>query len=224
MDLRVHQGSPLVDCGLECELTCCVMVPVFDGASSECVGVVECSMKHPAHLLPIFNELKRELERKGLKIYHAQGSWPYKAIQGDLEPVKVEIEKGLKMVCESHDLILGQAWISYECENDNHAQMFLVKLSGYSVDNPLLSSVKAFYNKFDVIPLKTGEGLVLKTLQTHQPHVCRNIYKMSDNRGVSALLSANTKCTSLVICLRSTHTRELDYAFEFFWPCKLIHV
>ncbi|KAJ0817288.1 hypothetical protein HanPI659440_Chr00c07g0717711 [Helianthus annuus] len=78
LDMRDHQGSPLAVCGLECDLKCCVMLPVFHSASSECVGVVECSMKHPALLLPIFIELKRELERVSLSIYHVQGSWPYK--------------------------------------------------------------------------------------------------------------------------------------------------
>ncbi|MFS7951214.1 hypothetical protein Hanom_Chr07g00592281 [Helianthus anomalus] len=63
LDLRALQGSdPLVDCGLECDLMCCVMLPVFHVGSSDCVGVVECSMKHPTLLLPMFNELKCELE------------------------------------------------------------------------------------------------------------------------------------------------------------------
>ncbi|KAJ0795064.1 hypothetical protein HanPI659440_Chr04g0146091 [Helianthus annuus] len=218
LDLRVLQGSdPLVDRGLECDLMCCVMLPVFHVGSSDCVGVVECSMKHPTLLLPMFNELKCELEE---------------AIPGDLEPAKTEIENGLKIACESHDLTLAQVWISYE--SDHHAldmtkRMFLVKMSGYSVDSndDPLSSVKDFYDKLDVIYLKTGNGLAQKTLQTHQPHLCRNIYKLSDNSGVLALLSASTKskkCASFVICLRSTDTRELDYAFEFFWPQSRHHL
>lgn len=62
VDLRSHQGSnPLVDCALECGFSCCVMLPIFDRQSS-IIGVVECSMQHPALLLPMFNELKHELE------------------------------------------------------------------------------------------------------------------------------------------------------------------
>ncbi|KAF5776496.1 hypothetical protein HanXRQr2_Chr12g0524891 [Helianthus annuus] len=225
LDMRDHQGSPLAVCGLECDLKCCVMLPVFHSASSECVGVVECSTKHPALLLPIFIELKRELERVSLSIYHVQGSWPYKTISGDMEVAKLEIEKALEIVCESHGLTLGQVWIPYE---PNTCQKFLVKLSGYSVyfDDDPLSSIKDFYDKFDVISLNTGAGLAWKTLQTHQPHLCRNIYKLSDNKGVLALLSANakSKCASFVICLRSAHTRELDYSFEFFWPCTRNHM
>ncbi|KAK9050777.1 hypothetical protein SSX86_030253 [Deinandra increscens subsp. villosa] len=211
LDLSVHRGSPLVDCGLDCDLACGVMLPVFDDKSS-CVGVIECSMKNPAFLLPVFNELRRGLERQGLTIYHFQASWPYRAnIPGDFEAAKTEIEKGLEIACESHDLTLGQVWISYT----QREHIRLVKLSRYFVDfddNPL----KHFYDKFDVI---SGEGLAWKTLATHQPHLCRNIYKLSDNSGVLALISANTRSSCFVICLRSTHTGELDYVFEFFWPC-----
>ncbi|KAI3686907.1 hypothetical protein L1987_80597 [Smallanthus sonchifolius] len=146
----------------------------------------ECSMKHPALLLPIFIELKRELQRVGLSIYHLQGSCSYKAT--DLEPAKIEIKKALEIACESHDLSLGQVYTC--CLN--------------------------FYDEFDV---SMGEGLVWKTLQTHRPHLCRNIYKLSDNRGVLALLS-KSKCASFVICLRSTHSGDVDYALEFFWPCS----
>ncbi|XP_076927814.1 protein NLP7-like [Bidens hawaiensis] len=221
LDLRELSGSPLVDVALECELTCCVMLPVF--LADECLGVVECSMKHPSHLLPIFNEMERELEKVGLSIYHVQGKWPYKTIPGGLEPVKVEIEKALGMACESHGLSLGQVWISYESENN---LMSLVKLSWYSVDSDEdpMSSIKDFYDKFDVISLNKGDGLVSKTLQNHKSHLCRNIYKLRDNRGVLALLSATTKCASFVICLRSSHTGELGYAFEFFWPHSWNHL
>ncbi|KAK9053937.1 hypothetical protein SSX86_025012 [Deinandra increscens subsp. villosa] len=221
LDRRVGRGSdPLVDYRLECDLTCCVMLPIFDGDDQSCRGVVECSMNHPALLLPIFNELKRQLQRKGLRIYHVQGSWPYKAaaIPGDLEPAKIEIDKGLKIACESHDITLCHVWIS--C-TDQMERTYLVRLSQQHFaaldDNPL----KDFYDAFDVIPGE--EGLAWKTLATHQSHLCRNIYKLSDNKGVLSLISANMKYTCLVICLRSTRTGELDYAFEFFWPCTRNH-
>ncbi|KAL8244972.1 hypothetical protein R6Q59_011230 [Mikania micrantha] len=217
LDLRVHQGTPLVDLALECDLTCCMMLPIFYRYYSQCLGVVECSMTHPALLLPIFNDLKCELERNGLSMYHLEGRWPYKSIPGDLEPVKIEIEKGLKIACESHHLTLAQVWVSYT----QMERAFLVKLSCYSVDsddNP----VKDFYDKCDVI---LGEGLAWKTLETHKPYFCENMYKLSENRGVLGILSANTKCTTcLVICLRNIHTGELDYTFEFFWPRRRNHL
>ncbi|KAK1425245.1 hypothetical protein QVD17_20593 [Tagetes erecta] len=222
VDLRSYQGSnPLVDCALECGFLCCMMLPIFDHDSRCIIGVVECSMKHHALLLPIFNDLKRELEKEGLSIYHVPG--PYKAISGDWETAKTEIENGLKIACESHHLTLGQVWVSYDSD-ENDDQMKLVKLSSYfgNVDSDM-SSFKEFYDTFDVIFLKKGEGLVGRTLETQQSHFCRDVYKLSDNKeGVLALLYANNKSvyTCLVICLRSTHTGELEYAFEFFWPCN----
>ncbi|XP_076957038.1 protein NLP4-like [Bidens hawaiensis] len=152
-------------------------------------------------------------------IFHVQGSWAYTTISRDLEPVKVEIQRALKMACESHRLTIGQVWTSYESEND---QMFLANLGRYSLNS--VSSIKDFYEKLDVIPLIKGEGLVGKTLQTHQPHMSRNICKLSDSRGLLALLSSNTKGASLVKCLRSAHTGERDYLFEFFWPHNRNHL
>ncbi|KAI7730883.1 hypothetical protein M8C21_006908 [Ambrosia artemisiifolia] len=215
--------SPLAVSALECELRCCVIVPVFSSRSSDCLGVIECSMKHPGFLLPVFNELRRELEMVGLSIYHVQGTWPYKTISGDLDAAKVEIEKALKIASESHTLTLAQVWIQGESDHR------LVKLSRYSIgsdDDDPLSSIKDFYDKFTVISLKPGEGLAWRTLQTHQPHLCRNLYKLRDDSGVLALLSANasSKCASFVMCLRSSHTGDLDYLFEFFWPCKRDHL
>ncbi|XP_076958504.1 protein NLP6-like [Bidens hawaiensis] len=219
LDMRALSGSPLVDVALECDLTCCVMLPVFYASSSECLGVVECSMKRPSLLLPVFNEMKRELEKVGMSIYHVQGSWPYTAISRDLEPVKVKTEKALKMACETHRLTIGQVWTLFGSGND---QMLLVNLGRYSTGS--VSPIRDFYDKLDAIPLKRGEGLLGKALQTYQPHLCRNICKLSDGRGLLALLSSDTKCASFVICLRSPHTGDRDYLFEFFWPRNRNHM
>ncbi|KAI7751679.1 hypothetical protein M8C21_008453 [Ambrosia artemisiifolia] len=223
MDLRVLRGSPLAVCALECELMCSVILPVLYSGSSDCVGVIECSMKHPALLLPIFNELKRELERVGLSIYYVQGTWPYNETMsgGDLEAAKVEIVKALEIASESYASTLGQVWIQ---GGESH---LLVKLGGYysvySDDDPL-SSVKDFYDKLDLISLKMGEGgLAWRTLQTRQLHLCTNLYKSRNNKGVLALLS-NSKCASFMMCLRSTHTGDLDYLFEFYLPIKCDHL
>lgn len=106
--------------------------------------------------------------------------------------------------------------------------MILVKLMGYCADSDdhSLSSFKDFYNNCDVLPLKMGDGLAGKTLHTYQPHFCTNIYKLSDNGGgVFELLYDNSECSScFVICLRSAHTGDLDYAFEFFWPQSRNHL
>lgn len=251
LDLNLHEGkgrhpSSLVDVALSCGLTCCLSLPIFDpysqpifdpssqtSCNTTCAGIVECCIKGSKDLLVLFNQLKRELQRVGLQIYHVQGSWPYKTISGGLKPASNEIEKALEMVCELHDLTLGQVWITYdESEGESHhvpsssdtqtKQMFLVKLFGYCVDShdDPLSPVKDFYDKCDVLPLNMGEGLAGMTLKTYEPHLCRNIHNsQTDNTGVLAVLYANIECSRLMICLRSTHTGDdVDYVFEFFWP------
>ncbi|KAI3687546.1 hypothetical protein L1987_81243 [Smallanthus sonchifolius] len=179
LDLSLHRGTPLVDLALECELTCFMMLPVFDETSTSCVGVIEVSMRLPG-LVVIFNELNRELKRVGLRIIPPRPIWrPSKIITSGFQLALREIAKALKL----------------------------------------------FFRDVRVLPLKKGEdGLIGRTLETHQPHLCRNIYKLSDIKGISAVLFANTMCASFVICLRSSHTGQCDYAFEFFWPKSRNHL
>ncbi|XP_076894734.1 protein NLP7-like [Bidens hawaiensis] len=214
MDLRVHRGTPLVDLALECELTCFVMLPVFDDETS-CLGVIEVSARLPAHLLAIFNGLKQALLMAGLKISRSKAFiLPYLDI-GDLKLAGSETEKALHEAIHSHDITLGQVWITHgTCD-----RVLLRKLKTHHAKLPNdMSSLENFYNGLAILRLGKGEGLAGRTLETRQPHLCKNIYKLKDNRGLLALLSANAKCTSFVICLRSSHTPELDYVFEFFWP------
>ncbi|KAJ0504012.1 hypothetical protein HanHA89_Chr12g0454641 [Helianthus annuus] len=227
LDLGLHRGTPLVDLALECELTCFMMIPVFSEAG--CVGVVEVSMRIPADLIVIFNDLKRQLKEVGLCICPP---WrfvrPYKALSvGDLTLATTEIRKALQVVVQSHAITLGQVWMPYESRRCQMSRMLLGKLPGYCVVNPAgvhLSSIELFFHGFHCLPLKMGEGLVGRTLATRQPHLCRNIHKLSDNRGVLAVLSANFKCASFVICLTSSLTGEVNYVFEFFWPQTLDHL
>ncbi|KAJ0491591.1 putative PB1 domain-containing protein [Helianthus annuus] len=228
LDLGLHRGTPLVDLALECELTCFMMIPVFSEAG--CVGVVEVSMRIPGDLIVIFNDLKRELKVEvGLCICPP---WrfvrPYKALSaGDLTLATSEIRKALQVAVQSHAITLAQVWMPYESRLCRMSRMLLGKLPCYWVVNPAgvhLSSIELFFHGFHCLPLKMGEGLVGRTLATRQPHLCRNIHKLSDNRGVLAVLSANFKCASFVICLTSSHTGEVNYLFEFFWPQTLDHL
>ncbi|GJY11623.1 hypothetical protein Tco_0380932 [Tanacetum coccineum] len=210
----VDEGmDPLMCCALECELTCFLMLPVFyhpSDQSSSCVGVVECSMKQ-AGVLQVFGELKRALE----------------SIRGSRCPTG-EIEEALEIVYESHDLTLAQVWIPYDNENPMQSsssldgtqtkRKFAIKVVGYFDDSDvdLVSSVKEYSDTCDTFPLKTGVGLTGKTLETCEPHFCRNIKELSSDNGILALLSfANIEYSSFVICLRSG---DVDYAFEFLWP------
>ncbi|KAJ0724358.1 putative PB1 domain-containing protein [Helianthus annuus] len=227
LDLGLHQGTPLVDLALECELTCFMMIHVFSEAG--CVGVVEVSMRIPADLIVIFNDLKRQLKEVGLYICPPlRFVRPYKALSvGDLTLATSEIRKALQVAVQSHAITLGQVWMPYESRRCQMSRMLLGKLPGYCVVNPdgvHLSSIELFFHGFHCLPLKMGEGLIGRTLATRQPHLCRNIHKLSDNKGVLAVLSANVKCASFVICLRSSHTGEVNYVFEFFWPQTLDHL
>ncbi|GJV80528.1 hypothetical protein Tco_1516398 [Tanacetum coccineum] len=236
MDMRgvrkVGSESSLVDSALECGLTCSLFLPVFDdhSESDHCIGVVECCMNGSEGLLVISTELKLALEKFGLGIYHhRQENLAFKTIS-NLNPPMNEIEEALQRVCESHDLTLGQVWMPYDFTSKNHhgsfvKQWFLIKLVGCRVysdhDDNSLSHVKKFYDTCDVIPLRLGEGLVGKTLETRQPHFCRNINVLSgeNNNGLLGVLSSNAECSCLVICLKGTCTGDyVDYAFEFLWP------
>lgn len=79
--------------------------------------------------------------------------------------------------------------------------------------------MKYFYDNCNVLPLKKGDGIAGKTLETYEPHFCSNIYKLrADNNGLlPAVLSANIRCSCLVICLRSIHTGNVDYLLQFLW-------
>lgn len=136
-----------------------------------------------------------------------------------LKCAKDEIEKASEIVFESHDLTLAQVWINYETEN--RVSKFAVKLIGYSADldadSDLSSAINGYFDACDMFPLKLGDGPAGKTLQTSEPLFCKNINQMTDN-GLLGLLPANNEYSFLAICLRSIHTGDLNYAFEFLWP------
>lgn len=92
-----------------------------------------------------------------------------------------EIEEALKIVCEAHYLALGQVWIANASDNrvpflddTQRKQMFVVRLSGYGVDSDDYDldddPIKDYDDMCYVFPLKIGEGLPGKTLQTYEPH------------------------------------------------------
>ncbi|GJZ66097.1 hypothetical protein Tco_0622793, partial [Tanacetum coccineum] len=231
LDLRSLRGTtPLVEVALRCGFTSLILLPVFDHNSS-CVGVVECCMK-VAYLFIFLQELKSALERAGLSTYHVQESLPFETIHG-LKLATYEIEVALKTLCESHQLSLAQVWIANDSEN--HApcssslevirtkQKLVVKLAGYFA-NPLddhlpMPHIYEYYDTCNVLPLKMREvSIVGKTLETYQPHFCRNLNKLMVNGPLGLLLSL-CKCSCLAICLRSAHTGDnVDYVFEFLWP------
>ncbi|KAM0066335.1 putative PB1 domain-containing protein [Helianthus debilis subsp. tardiflorus] len=203
LGLRAHRGTPLVDLALECELTCFMMLPAF--SFTHCVGVIEVS-------------------REGLNIVPPQLLLlPCEATTGDFRLVEREIEKALQAAVESHAITLGQVWVTFENLYRKKRRALLGRFKSLCVASPHgddhMSFLKRFYQQLYVLPLKKAErGLVGRTLETRQAHLCRNIFNFSDNKGVLAVLSAGAKCTSFAICLKSSHMGERDYVFEFFWP------
>ncbi|KAI3687601.1 hypothetical protein L1987_81301 [Smallanthus sonchifolius] len=188
--------------------------------------MIEVSMNVP-NILAIFNEFKREQKKLDLFVFHTEGCPPCKPIPGSL--TLAEAERGVEMVARFHPVTISQVWITYESENYHRnwdtphlERRFLGKLRAFfnsGGDHP--SFIKDFYTGVNVLPLKMGRGSLERP---YKPHFCKNIRKLSDNSGVLSLLCANTRCTSVVICLRSSHTEHLDYAFESFWPRSRDHL
>ncbi|GKA82063.1 hypothetical protein Tco_0788811 [Tanacetum coccineum] len=81
--------------------------------------------------------------------------------------------------------------------------MVVVKLIGYHHVASDDGSVKEYSDACDIFPLRMGEGLVWKTLQTSDTLLCRNIGDLSDDGLLALLLRSNYKCSCLTICLRS---------------------
>nr|GEY33900.1 hypothetical protein [Tanacetum cinerariifolium] len=112
-----------------------------------------------------------------------------------------EIEDALEIVCESHNLTLARVWIPYKIDNHDHEsslgdtkteQLFGVKLAGY-----LFSSIRQY---LDMFPLRIGNGLAGKTLQTYKTYFCKDVSELNDNRLLPLFLPSNS---CLTICLRS---------------------
>ncbi|KAI7747782.1 hypothetical protein M8C21_006153 [Ambrosia artemisiifolia] len=112
LDLTPHRGIPLVDIALECDLTCFMMLPAF--SVTGCVGVIEVSARYPCHLLVIYNELQRELEKNGLNFTPPPSLWkPCKALTGDWQLAVSEIQQALQVAVESHAITLAQVWTPF---------------------------------------------------------------------------------------------------------------
>lgn len=136
-----------------------------------------------------------------------------------------EVEEALAIICASLDLPLIQVWIAYENKMNKtflssfeKKKFFGLNLIGYCYDSndDRLSFLKNYHHTCNMLPLKMGEGLAGKALQTYEPHFCRDVYELSDY-GLLGVLTGNTNCSCLAICLRNIDTGNLDYAFEFLW-------
>ncbi|GKB73371.1 hypothetical protein Tco_0934783 [Tanacetum coccineum] len=190
-DLRSLRGkiAPLVEAAFYCGFTSLILLPVFDHNSS-CVGVVEFSIKTiPALKLATY-----------------------------------EIEVALKTLCESHQLSLAQVWIANDSEKhapcssslevtQTKQKKLAVKLSGYCTDSlddhPPMPHINLYYETCNVLPLKMREvSIVGKTLETNQPHFCRNLNKLMVNGPLGFLLSLCTMLAGPLLLVEDRHITQ----------------
>ncbi|GKE03355.1 NIN-like protein [Tanacetum coccineum] len=218
-----HEAGPLLGDGYEeSELMGYLLIPIFNpsgsSSSSDCIGVVECFLMGYIDIL-LFNKMNRALAEAGLRVFNVQDRIPYKAISG-LKRTRDEIQKALETVCESHNILIAQVWISYE-DDTQMKQKLTLKLTGYiSSDDPFSSSFsphKKYYDACDMIPLTMRGELVLKTFQDCKPRFCEAYSGLDTTSLLSWIDTVDTKSSGLTICMRSIDTSDFDYAFEFIW-------
>ncbi|KAK1419891.1 hypothetical protein QVD17_29317 [Tagetes erecta] len=240
LDLSAHRGTPLVDLALECELNCSLMLPVFCKTSFKCVGVIEVSMTHHADLVFVFQDLNRQLQIEGFS-----NTPPETLPTPSLKHALQEIQDAFNGLSKSHPFLSGHAWHSYRSVSPSNT--FLNERAWHSCNPPntcdpvcfvrqllgkmeefyggdCLDAIQAYYKDLVVIPLENGE-LMERIIKTQCSLLCTDDpFKVCDNNGVSSLLSTHCKCISLFVCLRSSHTNNLDYVFHFFWSKYHDHV
>ncbi|XP_071694341.1 uncharacterized protein [Rutidosis leptorrhynchoides] len=120
---------------------------------------------------------------------------------------KVEIQKALSFLTESHGLALCQVWIyHYPLSKKNERA---VKLDGYCA-----AGFKDYYDACVNIGDGAG-GLALTTRVTGQPYFSRNINTIIKGKLHELLpFTESSHCCCFAICLRNIHTGNVDYAFE----------
>nr|XP_043613939.1 protein NLP7-like [Erigeron canadensis] len=240
-----HKGRgphPLVDKAIDCGLDTLLLLPVFClyPPGSSCIGVVECCINTSDFhtVVQALQDLVLALKPVLLTTYPVQQSLPCEPTHG-INLAKVEIEEALKIVCESLHLSLVQVWIDLDAvnqvscsspgfhnmEHEDHPEQpaghYVVKFCGYVTgckhpDNPYHAKLLDYYHTCDVLPFRKGKGLPGETLQTHEPRFCKDSSQLTV-KWIPEVLCRMARCSSLAICLRSTHTGKcVDYVFEFY--------
>ncbi|GJS46112.1 hypothetical protein Tco_0596233 [Tanacetum coccineum] len=221
----------------ECYSHTVIMMPICcpsqTCSSSDCIGVIECSswLFNRVHL---FNEMNMQIKEVGLSLYNVQDRIPYKTING-LKLARDQIQDALKIVCQSHHITLAQVWIASLDENHVHfsssweeavvgqckeaqtRRLLGLKLTGCIDEDSAINcrSFQYYHDACDLIPLQPGEELVSKTLQDYESRFCQYISHLG-NYKLMRILPVHG-ISSLIICLRSIHTGDFNYVFEFLW-------
>ncbi|PWA77546.1 NIN-like protein [Artemisia annua] len=236
MDRSVHhEVDPLLRYAFH-DLSSYFMMPIYcpsqTSSSSDCIGVIECSSSFP-DCNRLFREMNKKIKEVGLGVYNVQDRIPYKTING-LELARDQIQEALKIVCQSHQIALAQVWIASLDENHVHfsssfeeaqtRRQLVLKLTGCIDDDSERYSwrFQTYYDACDLIPIQPGDELVLKTLQDYEPRFCNKISKLGIHKLMrwdcsAAAANRSTTTMGLTICMRSIHTGDFNYVFEFLW-------
>ncbi|KAJ0859058.1 putative transcription factor Nin-like family [Helianthus annuus] len=143
-----------------------------------------------------------------------------------LELAKDHIKEALKVVCESHNLILAQVWIAYEnktnvplsfsLEDTQTKRLLAIKLAGYfyAVEGNRYDDFEPYFRFGDVTPRAIGEEFPLVTLQDYESHyTSKHRSDMLMDWGSEDFYETS----GFAICLRSSDTSDYKYVFEFIW-------
>ncbi|KAJ0786540.1 putative transcription factor Nin-like family [Helianthus annuus] len=201
-----------------------VMVPICLPFKRNCIGVLEFLFDDSEYKLASFLVYTVEgIKKAGLDVFYVQHLIPYKAISG-LEVAKDEIEEALKVVCETHNLVLAQVWIPYEdkynvpfsysLEDSKTKRLLAIKLTGYLYGVYAVTNFEKYFRFGDITPRAIEEELLLVTLQDYKP---RYISKLRSNKVIGWDFGFPSPPRALAICLRSNDTGDFNYAFEFIW-------
>lgn len=208
-----------------------VGLPVFERNSRSCLGVVEMMLttqkiNYSAELENICNAL----QAVDLRSSEVSGVPHVKLCNESFKVALPEIQRGLRAICETHDLPLAQTWISCiqqgksgsRHSNDNYKNCISTVDAACYVQDP---SMLDFHQACSEHHLFKGQGVAGKAFTTNQPCFSSDItafskieYPLSHHAKLFHLMAA------VAIRLRSIYTGTADFVLEFFLPVNCIGI
>ncbi|KAL8197895.1 hypothetical protein R6Q57_030111 [Mikania cordata] len=196
-----------------------IMIPICFHSQSDCIGVIEITLKHASFLTGYFVlDALKEVRKLDLDIHKVRQNIPNETING--------LRHASEIVCKSHHLGLAQVWVSFEdktyvplssCLEDTRKILGL-NLTGYlhnvfPIDFYLL---ERYYTLCQVFPLEsTSEEHVLMTFQDFKP---RYIAAIHDDEFLFQWEDLDRSYCAFTICLKSLETGDFSFLFQFIWP------
>ncbi|GAB4853025.1 hypothetical protein Ancab_017214 [Ancistrocladus abbreviatus] len=200
-----------------------IALPVFEGGSGICLGVVEIvTTTQKVNYRPEVDTVCRALEAVDLRCSHIvspqekSGSEAYKAALPEILSV-------LRTVSDKHDLLLAQTWVpcvqqgkNWCWHSDKNIHCFSTIDSACYLRDP---KVQDFPKACSEHHLLRGQGVVGKAFMTNQPCFATDVtafskdeYPLSHHAKMFALHAA------VAIQVRSTYNDQTYYVLEFFLP------